>query len=124
MNIGDRLKNARLHTGMTQKQVAAACGMADSAIRKYESGVVTPKLENLCRIARALNTTVSELVPSEYWGTVTPEEANEAWEGGQARANAAMKKMTEEGRDKVADYAEDILPRYQKDAPNSETRKN
>ena len=115
MNICDWIKNARLQAGMTQKQVAAACGMADSAIRKYESGVVTPKLENLCRIAQALSTTVSELVPSEYWGIVTPEDANEAWGSGQTRVNAAMKQMTEEGQKRVADYAEDILPRYKKE---------
>ena len=38
-----------------------------------------------------------------------------------ARANKAMEQMTEDGRKRVADYAEDILPRYRREeAPEPE----
>lgn len=114
---GERLKAAREAAGLTQEELGQRVGVTGVTIMRYEKNQRQPRLEQLRRIALALNMAVSELVEPGYWGTVTPEEADKAWEGGQARANAAMKKMTEEGRDKVADYAEDILPRYQRDAP-------
>lgn len=47
-----------------------------------------------------------------------PVEIAHMMQGEQARANKAMEEMTEEGRKRVADYAEDILPRYRrKEAP-------
>lgn len=58
----------RLERGLTQKQVADSCGMADSAIRKYESGKVTPKYEMLQRIAAALGVEWTELVPVDEQG--------------------------------------------------------
>ena len=54
MTIGELIRHTRKEKGMTQKQVAEICGMADSAIRKYESGSQTPKLRTIQRIAAAL----------------------------------------------------------------------
>lgn len=62
MTVGERIKTIRKEKGLTQKQVAAGCGMADSAIRKYESGLITPKFETLQRIADALDVHVLELL--------------------------------------------------------------
>ena len=62
MTVGERIKAIRKEKGLTQKQVATGCGMADSAIRKYESGLITPKFETLQRIADALNVQVLELL--------------------------------------------------------------
>ena len=50
MTIGDTLKQARLNAGLTQKQLGEKCGMADSAIRKYESGKIKPKIETLKKL--------------------------------------------------------------------------
>ena len=58
----------RLERGLTQKQVADSCGMADSAIRKYESGKVKPKYEMLQRIAAALGVEWTDLVPTSEQG--------------------------------------------------------
>lgn len=52
--MSDRIKLARTKKGATQKEIAQKSGMADSAIRKYESGKITPKLETLKKIAAAL----------------------------------------------------------------------
>ena len=62
MTVGERLKATRKEKGLTQKQVASGCGMADSAIRKYESGLITPKLETIQRIANALGVHVLDLL--------------------------------------------------------------
>lgn len=68
MTVGERIKKFRLEKGLTQKQVAISCGMADSAIRKYESGKVTPKYEMLQRIAIALGVHPGELMGLKDYG--------------------------------------------------------
>lgn len=52
--VGNRFKIARIEKGLTQKELAKRCGMADSAIRKYESGKISPKLNTLRKIAKGL----------------------------------------------------------------------
>ena len=55
MTIGERIRERRKALGYTQKQLGKLCGgMADSAIRKYESGKITPKRSTLVKIAHAL----------------------------------------------------------------------
>lgn len=65
MNFGYALKQARLSAGLTQKQLGEKCGMADSAIRKYESGKIKPKIETLKKLADALNISPIELADFE-----------------------------------------------------------
>lgn len=68
MTIGERIRAIRKEKSMTQKQVADACGMADSAIRKYESGSQTPKLKTVRRIAAALGVHPGELMGLKDYG--------------------------------------------------------
>lgn len=62
MTTGERIRAVRKKMGLTQKQLADRCGMADSAIRKYESGRINPKLETIQRIATAMNADLLEFV--------------------------------------------------------------
>ena len=55
MGIGEQIKAARLKQGLTQKQLGELCGMADSAIRRYESDRGNPTEKTIQRIALALN---------------------------------------------------------------------
>lgn len=61
MAIGEKIKSLRLSKGLTQKQLGELCGMADSAIRRYELGGANPKIDTLFRIADALSVSLSEL---------------------------------------------------------------
>ena len=54
METGELIKAARKSRGLTQKQLGDLCGMADSAIRRYESGKGNPTQKTLQRIASAL----------------------------------------------------------------------
>lgn len=72
MTVGESIRKVRIAKGMTQKQVADACGMADSAIRKYEYGQITPKYATLQRIASALGVAAHELV--DDWNVLDKEE--------------------------------------------------
>lgn len=61
MPTGTKIKEIRKQKGLTQKQLGDLCGMADSAIRRYENGNANPKIETLKKIAAALEVPVSEL---------------------------------------------------------------
>ena len=63
MEIGQKIKKARLERGLTQQELGDIVGVQKSAIAKYESGrVVNIKRSTLQKIAKALNIRPSELV--------------------------------------------------------------
>ena len=61
MPSGKKIKEFRLKRNLTQKELAAKCGMYESQIRKYELGTANPKLETLKKIADALEINVNQL---------------------------------------------------------------
>lgn len=71
MEIGRKIKNARLKRGMTQQELGELVGVQKSAIAKYESGrVVNIKRGTLQKIAKVLG-----LRPSELIFTESPKDA-------------------------------------------------
>jgi transcriptional regulator with XRE-family HTH domain len=44
-------KDPRLHAGLTQQEVAVRLGRTQPAIQKWESGINSPTMEDLCRLA-------------------------------------------------------------------------
>ena len=66
MEIGQKIRKARLERGMTQQELGAIVGVQKSAIAKYENGkVVNIKRSTLQKIASALNIRPSELIFTE-----------------------------------------------------------
>ena len=59
---GDKIRKYRTEKGLTQKKLGELCGIADSNIRKYESGNQNPKIETLQKIADALDIPVNRLL--------------------------------------------------------------
>ena len=59
---GDMIRKYRTEKGLTQKKLGELCGIADSNIRKYESGNQNPKIETLQKIADALGIPVNRLL--------------------------------------------------------------
>lgn len=132
MTIGECIRKARKKAGLTQLQLAEQSGVATISIHQYESGKRQPRLEPLRQIALALGVTVSDLVDPGYWSTLTDEDKESAFSSdapavatptpsARDRVIAAMDQMTLEGQGKVADYAEDILPRYRATAAPEST---
>ena len=73
MEVGQKIKKARLERGLTQQELGSIIGVQKSAIAKYESGrVVNIKRSTLQKIAKALNIRPSELIFNE-----TPKDAAE-----------------------------------------------
>lgn len=126
MTIGERIYYCRIENKMTQKQLAEKAGMADSAIRKYESGRVTPKFDTLNRIAAALDVPWTTLYPDGETlpGTEkpTPEQAAEPLETPQSRMLSEqllqdLAALNAKGQEEAAKRVHELtfLPEYQKD---------
>ena len=63
MNVGEKIKNARLTKGMTQEELGEILGVQKSAIAKYESGrVVNIKRSTLKKISDVLGIPPHELI--------------------------------------------------------------
>ncbi|MFE5912100.1 helix-turn-helix domain-containing protein [Streptomyces wedmorensis] len=61
-HVGDRLRSTREGAGLTQQQLAERAGLDKQAVSIIENAHSSPKLDTLWRIARAMGTTVAELV--------------------------------------------------------------
>ena len=107
MAIGDRIRAIRTKKGMTQKQLGEKCGMADSAIRKYESGRITPKIETVNKIAKALEVSTVEILDA-----FIPNKAREAMDA-VVNLSAVCSAICEH-----SDIPEDLKEWIQKEIPD------
>ena len=62
MISGKKLKQIRLFRKLTQKELAIMSGLTDAAIRNYELGNRSPNIEQLRKIADALECDISALI--------------------------------------------------------------
>lgn len=65
MTIGKRIKEIRLAAGLTQKQLAEICGLAEITIRQYENEKRQPKLQALMKIGNALDVAIFSFLDEE-----------------------------------------------------------
>ena len=54
IKLQNRLVEARMNRGLTQKGLANLCGLRPSAISHFESGRRTPSIKNLVKLSKAL----------------------------------------------------------------------
>lgn len=63
MDIGQKIREARLSKGLTQEELGKLVGLQKSAIAKYENGIVVNiKRSTLQKLAQALNLRGSDLI--------------------------------------------------------------
>lgn len=62
MTIGERIKTARSNAGLTQRDLAEKSGMATGTVQQYELGKRQPRIEQLQKIADALDVDISYLM--------------------------------------------------------------
>ena len=65
MNIGEKLKNARLALNLSQIELAEKVGITERSIYNYEQTETYPKPTILKKLAGALNVTVAYLMDEE-----------------------------------------------------------
>lgn len=61
MTVAENIKRIRKDRHLTQKQLGELCGIAESTIRRYELGLLNPKLETIQKIADALKVNIYEI---------------------------------------------------------------
>src|ERR1044071_4817223 len=64
-NFGDRVRTLRERQGVTLRQLAQLSGLSDRYIIQVEQGTANPSLESVLRLARALQTSVTGLLPED-----------------------------------------------------------
>ena len=62
MTTGELIKKARVHAGLTQKELSDRIGVSYQMIQTWENNRRNPKIESLQKIAEALNIDVSEFL--------------------------------------------------------------
>jgi len=72
VNIGEKIKTARIAKGLTQEQLGELLGLQKSAVAKYENGrVVNIKRSTLQKISEVLGIKPSELISDNTKMTVS-----------------------------------------------------
>ena len=64
-NFNDNLKEARLRSGLSQKEVAENIGVAKSTYSLYESGNREPNVNTIKKIADCLNVSADTLTAGQ-----------------------------------------------------------
>lgn len=73
MNIGEKIRLARIQKHLTRKGLAERIGVAENSVRRYEIGEFNPPIEKLVEIARELGVTTDWLLRDE--GTILDGES-------------------------------------------------
>lgn len=123
MTIGEKIKKARTDAKMTQKELAEKCGMADSAIRKYESGKVVPKLDTIAKIARAMGLYAGDLVDAGQWGQVQPSADSETASAAESQLLSHFRTLNDNGQTVAVERVQELaqIPAYQRRADTAQS---
>lgn len=65
MTVGERIRKARKEHGLTQKLLGQLSGTSEGTVRQYEIGKRQPRIEQLQKIADALDVPIEEFLSEE-----------------------------------------------------------
>jgi transcriptional regulator with XRE-family HTH domain len=106
--LGRRVRVAREHRGMTQKEAAQAAGIATDMISRLENGrYQSPGLRTIMRIADGLGAPVSELLPD----AVSEPQVNSAELSQRARLIALAHRAEAKDLELIVEIASLIVNR-------------
>lgn len=63
LDVGDRIRSARLHANLTQEGLAERLQVERRTIVRWELGITSPPLDRILETARALGISPRELLP-------------------------------------------------------------
>lgn len=130
MDFYTRFERLCSEKGVSPSHVRAELGISQSTMASWKSRGLTPKYDTGKKLADYFGVTVDSLMGLQDYGDgfhAEPGLKQSTVDGVKARisemkaetqrrqrTNNAFDQMTAEGQNKVADYAEDILPRYRR----------
>lgn len=113
MTVNENIRRIRLQKGLTQKQVAEACGTVDAVIRTYELGKANPKPATVAKISKALGVSPAVLYGVQEDGQLSDQNTASALyqieSGGVIDAEATDKRRLLEISEKLAPTGREIL---------------
>lgn len=74
MLLGEKIKEQRKNSGLSQEKVAEFVGVSRQAVTKWETGQSAPNTENLFKLAEIFGTTVDMLLDSDKQENDSPAE--------------------------------------------------
>lgn len=115
MTLGDKIRALRIERGLSQNELALACGYKSRAsINKIELGSVDLPLNKIQLIAGALDVSPAALIV---------DENNSSYPAGlisdEARLLSVYRSLTQEGKEKAQAYLSDIAIIYNSEKNNS-----
>ena len=69
MELSEKIKRLRKERGVTQRELAGLAGLNVNLVSKYETGRLTPKLENIRKIAEALDVNADHFLDGAVSGS-------------------------------------------------------
>lgn len=145
MNIGEKIKDYRKKSGLSQKELGQKLNVSQQHIAQYESGKRIPKLDTIQKIAVALNISVNDLLESplddsplyrafknndasdnpleKHYVNSKLTEQIENWQQADIELVKSFKKLNDSGKAVAIERVEELteIPRYtQKGTPDKE----
>lgn len=108
LSIGEVIVTKRKEKSWTQEQLANAVGVSTPAVSKWETGATYPDITLLSPIARALNTTVDELL--SYQNELSADDVGEL-------TRKAARTYETDGFDRGWNYCQNLLQEYPNSVP-------
>jgi transcriptional regulator with XRE-family HTH domain len=96
VSIGTKLKALRLQAGLTQVQLAQACGVQQSVLTRYENDLKTPSAPRLAAVARALGVTVEEILDQTPLPEASEPRLHVHGNSREAKVQELFRKLDEE----------------------------
>lgn len=126
MTTAKTIKKFRKEKGLTQKQLGELCvpRIAESTIRKYELGILNPKIETIEKIATALEIDPFSLYSFDMATGLLEKSMNDKIQIDD-KADTLLRnyqQLNDSGQDKAIEQVEMLtkIPEYRKDTDTGE----
>ena len=67
MTIGERIRQLRIRKGLTQKELGQISETAETTVRQYENNKRQPKIEQIEKLAKALEVSPADIMGWDYF---------------------------------------------------------
>ena len=94
-SFGERVRTLRERQGVTLKQLAQLSGLSDRYIIQVEKGEANPSLESVLRLAPALQTSVTGLLPEDSKNATASGPARKIWQLLEGRSSEEIARIVD-----------------------------
>ncbi|MGN0290923.1 MAG: helix-turn-helix domain-containing protein [Lachnospiraceae bacterium] len=127
VKIGEKIKRARKASGLTQREMAKKLGLAYSTYSNYENNHREPDLDTINKICAILGIDKDAL----FYDFLSTDEIEfskkhslSLTDGSYHEITVSLLTLNSDGRNKVAEYADDLsqIPKYRISYPENKDK--